>query len=192
MFEPIFSQKFSKVCYEIEERQELLNAINNFLDETVVLPPGDWDKKNLLSMSDIMELKRKKRMRLAAMEKLKKEKDKLKEKVAPKRPAVTADASAETTADATADAPEVAADEQPEVDSNEAQPEADAQENEAESQAAVPIPETVPVSELPVAPPPPEMFPMSTQTDEEEPVPPVETECRETQVSPLLVESESS
>ena len=68
-----------------------------------MLPPGDWDKKNLLSMSDIMELKRKKRMRLAAMEKLKKEKDKLKEKVAPKRPAVTADASAETTADATAD-----------------------------------------------------------------------------------------
>ena len=51
-------------------------AINNFLDETVVLPPGDWDKKNLLSMSDIMELKRKKRIRLAAMEKLKKEKSK--------------------------------------------------------------------------------------------------------------------
>ncbi len=41
-----------------------------------MLPPGDWDKKNLLSMSDIMELKRKKRMRLAAMEKMKKDKDK--------------------------------------------------------------------------------------------------------------------
>jgi hypothetical protein len=41
-----------------------------------VLPPGDWNKKNLLSMSDIMELKRKKRIRLAAMEKLQKDKDK--------------------------------------------------------------------------------------------------------------------
>ncbi len=51
-----------------------MNSINNFLDETVVLPPGDWDKKNLLSMSEIHELKRKKRLRLAAMEKLKQEK----------------------------------------------------------------------------------------------------------------------
>ena len=62
------------MCYVIEERQELLNSINNFLDESVVLPPGDWDKKNLLSMSEIHELKRKKRLRLAAMEKLKLEK----------------------------------------------------------------------------------------------------------------------
>jgi len=43
---------------------ELLNSINNFLDETVVLPPGDWDRKNLLSMSEIHELKRKKRLRI--------------------------------------------------------------------------------------------------------------------------------
>jgi HCO3- transporter family len=52
----------------------LLNAINNFLDETVVLPPGDWDRKTLLSMSEIHELKMKKRRRIAAMEKLKEEK----------------------------------------------------------------------------------------------------------------------
>ena len=52
-----------------------MNSINNFLDETVVLPPGDWDKKNLLSMSEIHELKRKKRLRLAAMERLKHEKE---------------------------------------------------------------------------------------------------------------------
>ena len=39
-----------------------------------MLPPGDWDRKNLLSMADIMELKRKKRIRLAAIEKMKKEK----------------------------------------------------------------------------------------------------------------------
>jgi hypothetical protein len=45
----------------------------------------------------------------------------------------------------------------------------------AEDDAAVPIP-------VPVDGTPPEMLPMSTQTDEEEPVPPIETECRETQV----------
>ena len=67
------------MCYEIEQSQERLNAINNFLDETVVLPPGDWDKKNLLSMSEIHELKMKKRRRLAAMEKLKEEKQMKKE-----------------------------------------------------------------------------------------------------------------
>ena len=70
-----FFQKFQKVCCLIEQKHELLNSISNFLDETVVLPPGDWDKKNLLSMADIMELKRKKRLRLAAMEKLRKEQE---------------------------------------------------------------------------------------------------------------------
>ncbi len=51
-----------------------MNSINNFLDETVVLPPGNWEKRHLLSMSEIQELKRKKRLRLEAMEKLKREK----------------------------------------------------------------------------------------------------------------------
>ena len=50
---------FQNVCYRAEERRELLNAINDFLDESVVLPPGDWDSKNLLSMSEIDELRRK-------------------------------------------------------------------------------------------------------------------------------------
>ena len=55
----------------MDERHDMLNSINHFLDETVVLPPGDWDKKNLLSMSEIQELKRKKRIRMETMEKLK-------------------------------------------------------------------------------------------------------------------------
>ncbi len=37
----------------MEERKELLSAINEFLDESVVLPPGDWDSKNLLSINEI-------------------------------------------------------------------------------------------------------------------------------------------
>ena len=54
------NRKFHNVCYRIEERKELLNAINDFLDESVVLPPGDWESKNLLSMSEIHELRNRK------------------------------------------------------------------------------------------------------------------------------------
>lgn len=39
-----------------------------------MLPPGNWDKRHLLSMSEIQELKRKKRLRIATMEKLKRDK----------------------------------------------------------------------------------------------------------------------
>jgi len=64
----------------MEDRQDLLNSINHFLDDTVVLPPGDWDEKNLLSISEIKELKRKKRLRMETLEKLKKDKNKEKKK----------------------------------------------------------------------------------------------------------------
>ena len=46
------------MCYRIEERKQLLNAINDFLDDSVVLPPGDWDSKNLLSVSEIQEMRK--------------------------------------------------------------------------------------------------------------------------------------
>merc|ERR1719244_1664059 len=38
--------------------RELLHGINEFLDDSVVLPPGDWDKKSLLKMNDIMEMRK--------------------------------------------------------------------------------------------------------------------------------------
>ncbi len=36
----LFFQPFQKVCYTMDERHDMLNSINSFLDETVVLPPG--------------------------------------------------------------------------------------------------------------------------------------------------------
>ena len=57
------------MCYAIEEKEDLLNAINDILDESLVLPPGDWESKNLLSMNEIREMKRKKRERKDAVEK---------------------------------------------------------------------------------------------------------------------------
>jgi hypothetical protein len=46
-------QHFHDVAYKAESRGELLNAINEFLDESIVLPPGDWDQKTLLPIMDM-------------------------------------------------------------------------------------------------------------------------------------------
>lgn len=43
-----------------------MSAINEFLDESVVLPPGDWDSKNLLSISEIQEMRKRRRERMQA------------------------------------------------------------------------------------------------------------------------------
>jgi len=60
---------FHNVCYGVKEKRELLHAINAFLDESVVLPPGDWDKKALLSMPEIMEMRNRAKGRKALLHK---------------------------------------------------------------------------------------------------------------------------
>ncbi len=44
----IFFQAFHDVAYSAESREDLLLAVNEFLVDTVVLPPGNWDKNVLL------------------------------------------------------------------------------------------------------------------------------------------------
>lgn len=41
-------QAFHDVAYRADCREDLLTAINGFLDDTVVLPPGEWDRNVLL------------------------------------------------------------------------------------------------------------------------------------------------
>lgn len=41
-------QAFHDVAYRAESREDLLTAINEFLEDTVVLPPGNWDRNVLL------------------------------------------------------------------------------------------------------------------------------------------------
>eukprot|EP00094_Tigriopus_californicus_P004373 TCALIF_04214-PA protein Name:"Similar to SLC4A2 Anion exchange protein 2 (Cavia porcellus)" AED:0.09 eAED:0.09 QI:384/0.70/0.66/0.88/0.88/0.83/18/317/1415 len=60
--------KFHTVCYKIDERRELLSAINDFLDESVVLPPGDWDSNNLLSINEIKEMRKRRQNRKKVLE----------------------------------------------------------------------------------------------------------------------------
>ncbi|KAK7789062.1 hypothetical protein R5R35_002562 [Gryllus longicercus] len=44
---------FHKVAYKATERRELLSAINEFLDDSIVLPPGDWERKALLPFREL-------------------------------------------------------------------------------------------------------------------------------------------
>ena len=41
-------QAFHDVAYCADSREQLLISINEFLEDTVVLPPGNWDRNVLL------------------------------------------------------------------------------------------------------------------------------------------------
>ncbi|XP_023707501.1 band 3 anion transport protein isoform X2 [Cryptotermes secundus] len=45
--------QFHKIAYKADERKELLSAINEFLDDSIVLPPGDWERKALLPFDEL-------------------------------------------------------------------------------------------------------------------------------------------
>ena len=40
---PIHPQVFHDVAYKAKNREDLLSAIDEFLDQVTVLPPGEWD-----------------------------------------------------------------------------------------------------------------------------------------------------
>lgn len=44
---------FHKIAYKATERRELLSAINEFLDDSIVLPPGDWERQALLPFNEL-------------------------------------------------------------------------------------------------------------------------------------------
>uniref|UniRef100_A0A0A9XLA5 Anion exchange protein n=2 Tax=Lygus hesperus TaxID=30085 RepID=A0A0A9XLA5_LYGHE len=45
--------EFHGIAYRAEGRKELLSAINEFLDSSIVLPPGNWDRNSLLPFEDL-------------------------------------------------------------------------------------------------------------------------------------------
>lgn len=47
------NQSFHQIAYKAEHRTELLSAINDFLDCSIVLPPGDWERQDLIPFDDI-------------------------------------------------------------------------------------------------------------------------------------------
>ncbi|KAK6629364.1 hypothetical protein RUM43_003181 [Polyplax serrata] len=47
------NDQFHNIAYKATGRKELLSAINEFLDDSIVLPPGDWERKALLPFSEL-------------------------------------------------------------------------------------------------------------------------------------------
>lgn len=48
LFNNSFLQSFHEAAYLADDRQDLLNAINGFLDCSIVLPPSDFGGEDLL------------------------------------------------------------------------------------------------------------------------------------------------
>ena len=61
----ICHQVFHDLAYQAKSRDDLLAAINSFLDDSIVLAPGDWDRHLLLPLlqAEITE-KRRQRIKL--------------------------------------------------------------------------------------------------------------------------------
>lgn len=47
------NQQFHNIAYSASNRKALLSAINEFLDDSIVLPPGDWERQALLPIEEI-------------------------------------------------------------------------------------------------------------------------------------------
>lgn len=44
---------FHKIAYKANDRRDLLSAINEFLDDSIVLPPGNWQRNDLLPFEEL-------------------------------------------------------------------------------------------------------------------------------------------
>ena len=53
---------FNSFCIQMTEKKQLLRGILDFLDESVILPPGDWARENLLPISQMMKVRRRRRV----------------------------------------------------------------------------------------------------------------------------------
>lgn len=47
------NDSFHRIAYKAEDRNELLSAINEFLDDSIVLPPGNWSHEDLLPFEEL-------------------------------------------------------------------------------------------------------------------------------------------
>lgn len=47
------TEHFHGIAYKAEDRRDLLSAINEFLDDSIVLPPGNWDRHDLLPFEEL-------------------------------------------------------------------------------------------------------------------------------------------
>ncbi|KAF6019968.1 SLC4A3 [Bugula neritina] len=62
------NQKFREAAYKAKIHTDMLTAMNAFLDESIVLPPGDFDRKTLLPIMHMAQKKMNERKAKAAAE----------------------------------------------------------------------------------------------------------------------------
>ena len=53
----IFIQDFHSEAYQFTEKDRLFTAFNDYLDSSVVLPSGNLENKNLISLDEIQNLR---------------------------------------------------------------------------------------------------------------------------------------
>merc|ERR1719356_77354 len=61
------NKKFQKTVYAMDDKAEIFTAINEFLEDSMVLPPGDWDRASLLPVGKMIEMRKKQRERMATI-----------------------------------------------------------------------------------------------------------------------------
>ena len=49
---------FRETAYQAMDRRDLLNGVNDFLSDSIVLPPGDFDKELLLPVLETARMKK--------------------------------------------------------------------------------------------------------------------------------------
>lgn len=49
---------FRETAYQAMDRRDLLNGVNDFLSDSIVLPPGDFDKELLLPILETARMKK--------------------------------------------------------------------------------------------------------------------------------------
>ncbi|CAD7003682.1 unnamed protein product [Ceratitis capitata] len=47
------NEPFHAIAYKADDRKDLLSAINEFLDDSIVLPPGNWERQDLLPFEEL-------------------------------------------------------------------------------------------------------------------------------------------
>uniref|UniRef100_A0A915PPV6 Anion exchange protein n=1 Tax=Setaria digitata TaxID=48799 RepID=A0A915PPV6_9BILA len=75
-----YHEEFKTVAYEATVREELICGVDNFLDDSVVIPPGEIDSKRLLSGDEIRKALKKRRNR----QKVDEDENSLPQKIEPK------------------------------------------------------------------------------------------------------------
>jgi len=57
------NEDFKKSAYLAEGKEKLFVGLKDFLEQSILLPPGDWDRRSLLPMSQMMDMKKKQKLR---------------------------------------------------------------------------------------------------------------------------------